>query len=387
MIIKNAKIYGEELLDLRIEGGKIVEMGENLRGEGVLDVEGLTLLPSFVDLCVNLKNDKFNLSHLDLLEKECLKGGIGAILLRDKMRFDEEAFALFLQNCAQKKLRIFSSIKVDSKPRNIATLMREGAVALELESAQDANTLKMAMHYALMKKAPIFVRCYDEGFDDGGVMNDCALSFELGLAGMSGVAESSEVAKMKEVAEFYKGAVVYDGISLEKSLSLLDGESVLVGIHHLIKDESACAGFNTSAKLMPPLRSSGDRNFLQEALKRGKIRFLSAMHSPKSVALKDLAFDEAAFGIHSICEYVSLCATFLVRSGLLSWRELCEITSFNGAHFLGLDSGRIELGREANLIVLDEGARLRPYPSCLYAGDELFGKLKFHILRGELLKL
>ena len=387
MIIKNAKIYGEELLDLRIEGGKIVEMGENLRGEGVLDVEGLTLLPSFVDLCVNLKNDKFSLSHLDLLEKECLKGGIGAILLRDKMRFDEEAFALFLQNCAQKKLRIFSSIKVDSKPRNIATLMREGAVALELESAQDANTLKMAMHYALMKKAPIFVRCYDEGFDDGGVMNDCALSFELGLGGMSGVAESSEVAKMKEVAEFYKGAVVYDGISLEKSLSLLDGESVLVGIHHLIKDESACAGFNTSAKFMPPLRSSGDRNFLQEALKRGKIRFISAMHSPKSVALKDLAFDEAAFGIHSICEYVSLCATFLVRSGLLSWRELCEITSFNGAHFLGLDSGRIELGREANLIVLDEGARLRPHPSCLYAGDELFGKLKFHILRGELLKL
>lgn len=386
MIIKNAKIYGEELFDLSIEDGKITQIAKNLQGKDELDVGGLTLLPSFVDLCVNLKNDKFSLSNLELLEKECLKGGISAVLLRDKMDFDEEAFALFLKNCSQHKLRLFSSVKMSANPRNIATLINSGAVALELESSQSANTLKMAMNYALMKNIPVFARCYDEAFDDGGVMNDCALSFELGLAGMSAVAESSEVAKMRELANFYHCEIIYDGLSLERSLRLLKDEKILVGIHYLIKDESACADFNTAAKLMPPLRSGEDRDFLQKSLKEGKIHFLSAMHSPKSISLKDLAFDEAAFGIHSVSEYVSLCATFLVRSGLLSWRELCEYASFNGSRFLGLNSGRIAVGLDADLIVLDENAKINPHPHCLYAKDELFGELKFHILGGELFK-
>lgn len=61
MLIKNAKIYGENLQDLLIKDGKIVKIGANLDdNDEVLDAQGMTLLPSFVDLCVNLKNDKFS---------------------------------------------------------------------------------------------------------------------------------------------------------------------------------------------------------------------------------------------------------------------------------------------------------------------------------------
>ncbi|HEF3563102.1 TPA: amidohydrolase family protein [Campylobacter upsaliensis] len=383
MIIKNAKIYGKELKDLEISQGLIQKIGENLQGEEIFDAKGLTLLPSFIDLCVYLKNDKFSLNHLDLLEKECLKGGVSTILLRDVMDFDEETFILFLQNLSHRTLQIFSSVKVKEPLKNIASMINQGAVALELESKLNANILKIAMQYALMKKVPIFAKCLNEDFDDNGVMNDCLLSSKLGLIGMSEIAESSEVAKLKEIATFYQSEVIYDCLSLARSLKIATDEMILVSIHHLIKNENACENFNTAAKIKPPLRSEEDRAFLQNALKKGKIRFLSAMHCPKSSNLKDLAFDEAAFGIHSICEYVSLCYSFLVQNDFISWEKLCEATSLNPAKFLKLNSGEIKEGKEANLILFDENVSTKAPLNSLYSKDTLKGEVKHHLLKGE----
>lgn len=388
MLIKNAKIYGENLQDLLIKDGKIVKIGANLDdNDEVLDAQGMTLLPSFVDLCVNLKNDKFSLSNLELLEKECLRGGVGAIILRDCMDFDEESFSLFLQNLKTRKIQIFPSICAldkQGKLKNLATLFNKGAHALELKSSSNANILRVGMQYALMKEKSLFVKCYDENFDDNGVMNDCEMSFELGLAGMSAVAESSEVAKIKEIAKFYGVKVIFDLLSLKRSMELLGDENLkLISIHHLIKDDSACAGFNTAAKLNPPLRSKEDKESLKQALKQEKIDFLSSLHSAKSISLKDLAFDEAAFGIHSICEFMSLCYTFLIKEGLLTWQNLCKVTSQNPSEFLGLNSGIIEVGKEANLVLFDENEEISAPKSSLYANDKLFGKVKLHLVKGE----
>ncbi|ECP8860870.1 metal-dependent hydrolase [Campylobacter coli] len=388
MLIKNAKIYGENLQDLLIKGGKIVKIGANLDdNDEVLDAQGMTLLPSFVDLCVNLKNDKFSLNNLELLEKECLRGGVGAIMLRDCMDFDEESFSLFLQNLKTRKIQIFPSICAldkQGKLKNLATLFNKGAHALELKSSSNANILRVGMQYALMKEKSLFVKCYDENFDDNGVMNDCEMSFELGLAGMSAVAESSEVAKIKEIAKFYGVKVIFDLLSLKRSIELLEDENLkLISIHHLIKDDSACAGFNTAAKLNPPLRSKEDKESLKQALKQGKIDFLSSLHSAKSISLKDLAFDEAAFGIHSVCEFMSLCYTFLIKEDLLTWQNLCKATSQNPSEFLGLNSGIIEVGKEANLVLFDQNEEISAPKSSLYANDKLFGKVKLHLVKGE----
>ncbi|EAH7277303.1 metal-dependent hydrolase [Campylobacter coli] len=388
MLIKNAKIYGENLQDLLIKGGKIVKIGANLDdNDEVLDAQGMTLLPSFVDLCVNLKNDKFSLNNLELLEKECLRGGVGAIMLRDCMDFDEESFSLFLQNLKSRKVQIFPSacaLDKQGKLKNLATLLNKGAYALELKSSSNANILRVGMQYALTKEKSLFVKCYDENFDDNGVMNDCEMSFELGLAGMSAVAESSEVAKIKEIAKFYGVKVIFDLLSLKRSMELLGDENLkLISIHHLIKDDSACAGFNTAAKLNPPLRSKEDKESLKQALKQGKIDFLSSLHSAKSISLKDLAFDEAAFGIHSVCEFMSLCYTFLIKEDLLTWQNLCKATSQNPSEFLGLNSGIIEVGKEANLVLFDQNEEISAPKSSLYANDKLFGKVKLHLVKGE----
>ncbi|MBK1964570.1 amidohydrolase family protein [Campylobacter novaezeelandiae] len=388
MIIKNAKIYGEVLKDIRIEKGKIVEIEDNIKNDDqIIDAQNLTLLPSFVDLCITLKDNVFSLKHLDALEKQCLKNGICAIVLRDSTNFDEQGFELYFQNLSQRKIHIFPSVKVldsQNKLRNLAMFIDKGACALELNSAMDANILKISIQYALMKNLPIFMQCYEKNYDNG-VMNEGLVNFELGLSGISEISEISEVAKVKELEKFYQVKVLYDTLSLEKSLSLLSKDSLtLLSIHHLIKDDTSCRDFNTLAKLIPPLRSNENLISLKKALKEQKISFLSSIHSPYTKHLKDTTFDEAVFGIDSIEEFVSLCYTFFIKNDLLSWKELCKLTSLHPAEFLGLNTGEIAVGKEANFILFDENASFEIPSNSLYAQDKLYGKIKYHFIKGEM---
>lgn len=388
MLIKNARIYAEKVQDIRIENGFITQIADAIKADDeIFDAHNLVLLPSFIDLNVSLKNEHFCIENLKNLEEECLKSGVSAVVLKDTMDFDEESFALFLEHLKNLKLQVFATARVCDKAgklKNLSTLINKGVFALQCQSSHKASVLRQSMQYALMKEKTLFVHCFEAGFDDNGVMNDCATSFELGLVGISAVSEFSEVAKIKQIAEFYKVKVLYECLSLEKSLNLLDNtDLVQTSIHHLLKSDEQCLQFNTFAKLMPPLRSKNDTLALQKALKAGKIKFLSSLHSPKSITHKDVAFDEASFGVDSMSEYLSLCYSFLVKNSFLSWAELCELTSKNQASFLGLNSGQIAIGKEANFILFDENAKGKKAKNSLYAKDELFGEVKAHFIKGE----
>ena len=379
--------------------------------EQVLDAAGLTLLPAFIDLNVTLKNEHFSIENLRALEAECLKSGVCAVVLKDTMDFDEEGLALFLEHLKSLKVKVFAAVRVldgFGKLKNLSTLVNKGALALQCESGVRAGVLRQCMQYAQMKDRAVFVHCYDGGYDDNGVMNDSQTSFELGLVGISAVSEFSEVAKIKQVAQFYGARVLYECLSLGRSLDLLDGGDLIqTSIHHLLKTDEECGEFNTFAKLMPPLRSKKDTLALRKALKARKIKFLSSLHSPKSITHKDVAFDEAGFGVDALGDYLSLCYSFLVRGGGFSWQEVCEFTSFNQAEFLGLNAGKIELGREANFVLFDESAvrdkvllrgdlssenatrgalsdeKTARKNESLYAKDELFGEVRTHFIKGK----
>lgn len=53
------------------------------------------------------------------------------------------------------------------------------------------------------------------------------------------------------------------------------------------------------------------------------------------------------------------------------------------SEFLGLNSGIIEVGKEANLVLFDQNEEISAPKSSLYANDKLFGKVKLHLVKGE----
>jgi len=244
-----------------------------------------------------------------------------------------------------------------------------------------------------MKKAPIFCKCYDPNLDEFGVMNEGEVSFKLGLAGISKISEISEVAKIAEISLINNTKIIFQSLSTKRSLDILKTIKPInknifseVSIHHLCKNEDSCDGFNTYAKIHPPLRDECERKLLLDELNLGNIDILTSAHSPSSVVHKDVPFEDAAFGIGSIDEYLSLCYTYLVKNGDISMHTLMQMCSQNPANILGVENiGKIEVGFKADMILFDDTkSKIINDKTSIYNNEELFGKVEKVFKNGKI---
>lgn len=404
MLIKNAIFptkKGLEKRDVLIHEGKIVSIAPmiNKEGEEILDANGLYLLPGIIDLNVRFSNSILNQEHIDKLSNSCLNGGVTtAVVMSDFAPRLDSATLLELvkfkidQSKIDLKISAPLADKKEDQLNNIATLLNNGAAAILADSHRNANLLRRGMQYASMKDRPLFCNCYEPNLDDNGLMNEGFISAKLGLSGISTISETAEVSKVSELALFYGASVVLKSLSTKRSLEIVKEYKHLtqklyteVSIHHLCKDDTACDGFNTYAKIMPPLRDENEKNALIEALKSGDIDILTSAHSPKSILYKDVAFEDAEFGIGCVEEFLSLCYTYLVKQGKIDFEALSTMCSLNPAHILGLKTkGKVEEGYDADLVLFDPNYAYEVTNThSLYYGDKLFGKVKKVIVGGK----
>lgn len=406
MLIKNAFVStasGVTVQDILIEEGKISAISEHIDASTheVIDAHGLYLLPGLIDLNVRFSNSSLNQEHIDKLSSSCLKGGVTtAVVMSDFTPRLESATLLELVKVKidQAKINLHISAPLadqkEDQLHDVATLLNNGAAAILADSHRNANLLRRGMQYAIMKKKPLFIQCYEPNLDDNGLMNDGFSASKMGLSGISNISETAEVAKVSEMARFYGATVVLKSLSTKRSLEIVKDNKTQnsdlyaeVSIHHLSKNDTSCDGFNTYAKLMPPLREEAERKALVVALKEGYIDILTSAHSPKSILYKDVAFEDAAFGIGSIEEFLTLAYTFLVKNEVIDLNELIRICCKNPAHILNLPfKGAIEVGFDADLVLFDPNECYNvTNKHSLYYGDTLHGKVKKVVVGGKLL--
>jgi len=404
ILIKNAKLVNLDIRDILIKDGKIekisksIDISENLR---IIDAKECFLLPGLVDLNVRLANSTLNKDSLKKLTKTALKGGVTTSLIMPDFtpRLDNstllEHFKIKAQN-EECDLHVAAPLSnEEDRLNNIATLLNNGATAIWTTSSCNANILKRGFQYARMKQAPIFCRCYNENLDDNGVMNEGELSFKLGLPGISKVSENSEVAKIAELSLINNTKIIFQSLSTKRSISIIREIKKInknifseLSIHHLCKTEDACDGFNTYAKISPPLRDEKERMAMVNELALGNVDILTSTHSPKSISYKDVAFENAEFGIGSIGEYLSLCYTYLVKSKIIDMVRMMELCSLNPALIIEqFNIGLIEVGYRADMVIFDEKiAKMVDDKTSLYSGDTLYGEVKYVFKNGEVIE-
>ena len=161
-----------------------------------------------------------------------------------------------------------------------------------------------------------------------------------------------------------------------------------VSIHHLLNCDEACDGFNTAAKLNPPLPSKANMERLIASFKNGEVDLLTALHQPNSPVNKEVAFADAAYGCAAISEALPLYYTKLVRSGMISLGELVRLISANPAELIGKDAGAVEAGMDADLILFDPNAEtVVEVADSLYRGERLGGRIVMAFMDGEIVRL
>jgi len=393
MLISNAIVCdenGEREVDLRIENGFVVEIGKELQDVEVYDAQGNYLLPSLIDTNIRLQDSNLNAKNIDSISNEAHQGGVGHIILNadSSPAIDNEVVLEFAQNgtatlSGAKVDLMLNTLKEDMTLSNIAILLKKGVVAPYMSTIAKNNIAIKIAEYVQMYKVTLFCKAEDNSLKNAGVMLEGEVSSHLGLAGIPALSEVLHVSRMIEIAKHFQISILFKSISSPRSIELIskakeEGVDVKceVSIHHLLHSDESSKGFNTTAKLDPPLASKEDVSLLQAALKNSQIDILTTLHQPNSPVNKEVAFFDAAYGCGAVGEALPLYYTKLVKTGLLSMSELITMSVKNPAKNIGLKAGVLEVGKPLNAILFNADLLTEVQnEQSLFNGEKLYGKV------------
>jgi len=149
--------------------------------------------------------------------------------------------------------------------------------------------------------------------------------------------------------------------------------------HYFTLTDDAVRGYNTNAKMNPPLREAADVAAIKAGLADGTIDCIATDHAPHHIDEKDLEFNEAMNGIVGLETSLPL-SLGLVADGTLTLPALVEKMAARPAAILGLDRGTLRPGAIADITVID------PEKSWTVASEALASKSKNSPWLGETMK-
>jgi dihydroorotase len=241
-------------------------------------------------------------------------------------------------------------------------MVAAGAVAFSDDGKPVENTqlMRTAMEYAITFNVPIVEHCEVMSLAHGGSMNEGIVSARLGLKGIPAEAEEIDVARCILLAKRTGGHVHLCHLSTKGSVDLVrwgkaQGINVTSEVcsHHISLTEEAVEGYNTNAKMNPPLRTKADVEALQQGLKDGTIDLLVTDHAPHHYDEKEREFADAPNGIVGLETALGVNITYLVETGILTLGEMVNRMSCLAAKIWHLPGGTLAQGSIADVTILD----------------------------------
>jgi dihydroorotase len=412
IVLKGGRVVdsrGERVADVAVQGGVVVEVGEQLSSGRTIDAAGCVVAPGFVDLHAHLREPgKEEAETIETGSRAGAKGGYTALVAMPNTDPPQDSVAVidFVREQGKR------AGLVEVVPSGCITLGRQGetlAPMAELAAAgvriftddgngvQDELLMRRAMEYAKGLGVTLAQHCEVATLTKGAVMNECQCCTSLGLPGWPSIAEELMVFRDIELARLTGARVHFLHLSTARSVELVraakrDGLPITAEVtpHHLSLDETRLTTFDTVFKVNPPLRSLADIAALRAGVVDGTIDALATDHAPHPRRDKELTLDQAPPGM------LGLETALGVALGVLdvSLTQLVRIMSIHPAQIAGIADrhGRdIEPGAPANLVVFDPNATWQVEPETLasksrntpYVGMTLRGKVQHTMFNGD----
>ena len=400
--------------DVLLAEGRIAAIDASISPGGrhrVIDARNLLVAPGLVDMHVHLRDP--GQTHKEDIASgtaAAVQGGFSAVACMPNTipPIDHPTVVEYIQRratstgaCRVLPIATITKGRLGEELAPIPTLAASGAVALsdDGDAVKDAGLLRRAMSYARQVGLPVIEHSEDATLSNGGAMHEGMWSVVLGLRGIPSVSEEAIVARDIVLAEDTGARLHVAHVSTAGSVALIReakrrgvGVTAEVTPHHLLLTDEAVGGYNTDAKMNPPLRGQADRAVLVEGLLDGTIDAIATDHAPHTPEEKRVEFDSAPFGVVGLETALSVLLTRLVRPGLLSLGEVLRRLSTTPAAILGLAGGRLEIDAPADLVLIDLDRRWTVDPAVFasksrntpFAGWELQGKAVMTIVGGEI---
>ena len=413
LCIKNANVLGKRA-DVLIEGDRIVAIGqidEFTEGCEVIQADGLTLLPAFVDMHTHLREPGFEAKEtIATGSMAAVAGGYASVccMPNTKSVTDNAYIVKYIIDRAREadKARVYpiGTISVGLKGETMAEMGKmknAGAVAMsdDGQPVTTAQMMRLALEYAKDFNLLLISHCEDKGLVGEGVMNEGYNSTRLGLKGIPSAAEDVMIAREIILAEMLDTRVHIAHVSTASGVQLIReakarGAKVTAETcpHYIAGTDDLVEGYNTMAKVNPPLREEKDRQAVIAGLADGTIDCIATDHAPHTKEDKNCEFNFAANGISGIETAFALCYTYLVDSGIMSLDKLSRLMTNVPANIVGIPYGQIEVGGLADLTLVDLDAKYTIDSSKFYSkgkntpfnGFVVKGKVKYTVVGGKI---
>lgn len=363
--------------DVLIVDGHIAAVGKGLGapdGAEVMEAKGLVVAPGLIDLHVHLREPgNEDVETIASGAHAAAAGGFTAVCAMpntDPPTDNQAAVGFIVKQATQAgAARVYpiAAISLGQQGKQLAEfgeLVAAGAVAVSDDGKPVASShmMRMALAYAQTFGIPVADHCEDPTLPRG-VMHEGVVSARLGLRGIPAASEEVMVARDLILAELTGGHIHLCHMSTRGSADLIrrakdNGVRVTAEVtpHHLTLTHEACEGYNTNAKMNPPLRERDDVEALRAALKDGTIDVIATDHAPHAYDAKEREFDDAPNGIIGLETALALGLTELVGGGVLTLAALIDRMSTAPARVFNLPGGSLARGRVADVVVFDPEA-------------------------------
>jgi dihydroorotase len=385
LVVRGARVLDpgaqvDAVLDVRIDGGTIAELGTRLdtNAHRVVEGEGLLLAPAFVDPHVHLRTPgREDEETIASGTQAAAAGGYCAILaMPNTDPILDSASVLGSQiEAAQTEAEVavgflaaITKGQSGAELTEMGELAEAGAVGFSDDGrpVAAAGLMRRALQYSAVTGRPLALHCEEPTLSRDGQMHEGAVSAELGFAGYPSIAESVMVERDLSLAAFERRPVHVLHVSARESIDAVRAARAAgvpatteVTPHHLCLTDEALRSLDSNLKMNPPLRSSDDRAALVDGLRDGTIQAVATDHAPHARHEKEVPFEAAPFGVTGLETAFSALYTRLVKPGVLSLETLLERMSSGPASIYGLPAPRIAVGEPANLVLLDLAASRR----------------------------
>lgn len=359
----------EGIRDIRVANGVVAEIGEHLDGreDEIYDATGAFVAPGFIDMHVHLREPGFpEKETIATGTQAALQGGFTAVACMPNTNPAIDAPPVLAQVLdlarASNRARVYpiAAITVGRKgdePVDFAALARAGAVGFSDDgnTVMNARVLREAVIAAGETSGVFISHCEDECIKGEAVMNEGAVSRELGLPGSPAVAEDTIVARDLLLALEHRRPWHIAHLSTQGALALVRelrarGSTATCEVtpHHLLLTDEEIREQGAAAKVNPPLRTSEDARILRDAVRAGDIQAFATDHAPHTQAEKTSDIRTAAVGFSGL--EVAVGAYALAIPDLPVMRFV-QLLSTNPARILGVAGGTLAVGAPADITV------------------------------------
>ena len=370
LLIKNGRVISaadgiDGRLDILIEDGRIVKLAKDIKesADSEINAENLVVSAGFCDLIARAHEPE-NDGEENMLSlcRAASRGGFTTLCLHSGATDIKQ-----LQYIGERKeycsCDIIPAVRAtDGKELlNYGNLMLFSAgAAFDDEPVENPLLMRDALFRARKYGIPLFSRCKDKAFYQGGIARKGLMAELMDIPWIPACAESVMVARDVTLAEDTGSPVHIANVSTAQSVEIIrrakkNGVPVTcsTAAHYISLTSRELQGFNTLAKLDPPLGNREDVEALIAGIADKTVDAVCSDHHPHSDESKRMSLLSAPYGASAVELTFPATLTALYHGAKMELSEVLALITSAPADILGINAGHIREGEKADLCIFD----------------------------------